>query len=83
MKSNILCLCCNLSKFILLLFIHTQYVYFISAAVILLAPLALMVHFSLPYNRAGRDSVLYCFILVYFKVFCGLNILFVMPVIFK
>ena len=33
--------------------------YFISAAVILLASLALIVHVSLSYNTAGRASVLY------------------------
>jgi len=32
-------------------------IYFISAAVILLASLAFMVQFSLPYNRAGRARV--------------------------
>ena len=31
--------------------------YFISAAVILLASLALIVHVSLPYNKTGRASV--------------------------
>jgi hypothetical protein len=35
--------------------------YFISAAVILLASLALMVQFSLPYNKAG--VLVYCIIL--------------------
>ena len=34
-------------------------IYFISAAVILLASLALIVHVSLPYNKTGRASVLY------------------------
>jgi hypothetical protein len=38
--------------------------YFISAAVILLASLALIVQVSLPYNNTGRASVLYNFILV-------------------
>ena len=38
--------------------------YFISAAVILLASLALIVQVSLPYNKTGRVSVLYSFILV-------------------
>ena len=45
--------------------------YFISAAFILLASLALSVQFSLLYNKAGRSSVLYNFILVFFKVFCS------------
>ena len=42
-----------------------------------------MVQFSLPYTKAGRASELHNFILVFFTVFCALNILFVMPVIFK
>ena len=45
--------------------------YFISAAVILLASLALIVQVSLPYNNTGRASVLYNFILVFLRVFCG------------
>jgi len=56
---------------------------FISDAVILLATLAFMVKFSPLYNEAGRASVLYNFILVFFKVFCGLNVFFTMPFIFK
>jgi len=36
--------------------------YFISAAVILLASLALIVQDSLPYSNTGRASVLYNFI---------------------
>jgi hypothetical protein len=50
--------------------------YFISAAVILLASLALTVQVSLPYNRTGRASVLYSFILVFLRVFCGQNVEF-------
>ena len=46
--------------------------YFISAAV-LLASLALIVQFSLPYNKTGRASVLYSFIFVFLRVFCGLK----------
>ena len=57
--------------------------YFISAAVILLASLALTVQVSLPYNKTGRVSVLYSFIVVFLRVFCGLNTLFKIPVIFK
>ena len=57
--------------------------YFISAAVILLASLALIVQVSLPYNKIGRASVMYGFILVFLSVFCGLNTLFKIPVIFK
>jgi hypothetical protein len=58
-------------------------VYFISASVIILASLYLMVQVSLPYSKGGRASVLYNFILVFFRGFCGLNTLFIMPVIFK
>ena len=58
-------------------------IYFISAAIILIVSLALMVQFSLPYYTPGRASVMYNFILVFFKVFCGLNTLLIMPVIFK
>ena len=57
--------------------------YIIPAAVTPLVSFALVVQFSLPYNKAGRASVLYNFILVVFKVFCGPNILFIMPVILK
>ena len=38
--------------------------YFISAAVILLASLALKVQVSLSYNKTGRARVLYNFILI-------------------
>ena len=55
-------------------------IYFISAAVILLASLALTLHVSLPYNKTGRASVLYSFILVFLRAFCGLNTLFIIPV---
>jgi hypothetical protein len=51
--------------------------YFISAAVIPLRYLALMVQVSPPYNRAGRASVFYNFIPVFFRSFCGLNTLFI------
>jgi hypothetical protein len=44
-------------------------IYFISAAVILLASLALTVHVSLPYNKTERASVLYSFILVFLRGF--------------
>ena len=44
-------------------------IYFISAAVILLASLALIVQVSLPHNKTGRASVLYHFILVFLTVF--------------
>ena len=56
--------------------------YFVSAAVILLASLALIVHVSLPYNKSGRASVVYCFILVFLRVFCSLNTSDKIPVIF-
>jgi len=42
--------------------------YFISAAVILLASVALIVQVTLPYNKTGRASVLYNFILVSLRV---------------
>jgi len=48
----------NLSKCFLLLFL----IYFISAAVFLLAYFAVVVQFSLPYIKAGMASVLYNFI---------------------
>ena len=57
--------------------------YFISAAVILLASLALTVQFSLPYNKTGRTNELCSFIHVFLRDFCGLNTLFKIPVIFK
>jgi len=44
--------------------------YFIYAAVILLASLALIVQVLLPYNETGRASVLYSLILVFLRVFC-------------
>ena len=50
--------------------------YIVSAAVILLASLAVIVQVSLPYNKTGRASVLYSFILVFLGVFCGLNTFF-------
>jgi hypothetical protein len=42
-------------------------IYFISAAVILLASLALIVQVSLPYNNTGTASVLYNCILVFLR----------------
>ena len=63
----------NLSKCIQLFF----------SVVILLASLTLTAQFSIPYNKAGRASVLYNFIIAFFKVFCGLNKLLITPVIFK
>ena len=56
---------CNLSQVYPALLLK----YFISAAVILLESLALTVHVSLPYNKTGRSSVLYSFILVFLRVF--------------
>ena len=53
---------CNLSQ----VYPAVLLMYFTSAAVILLASLALMVQVSLPYNKTGRASVLYSFILVFF-----------------
>ena len=57
--------------------------YFIFAAVILLASLALIVQVSLPYNKTGRASVLYSFIFVFLRGFCGINTLFKIRIIFK
>jgi hypothetical protein len=54
-----------------------------SSAAILLVSLALTVLFSLLYNLAGRASVWCSFILVCCYVFYGLNILLILPVIFK
>ena len=53
--------------------------HFISAAVILLASLALLVQFSLPYNRDGRVIELYSCILVFLNVFFGVNIWVIIP----
>jgi hypothetical protein len=53
-------------------------IYFISAAVILVASLALMVQFSMPHNKVGRASELYYFILVFFRVSFGLNTLYIL-----
>ena len=44
---------------------------------------AVMVKFWLPYNGAGRTSIPYSFILVFFEVFCGLNMMLIMPVILQ
>ena len=70
---------CNLSQ------VHPAVllIYFISAAVILLASLALTVQVSLPYNKTRRATLLYSFILVFLRVFCCLNTLIKIPVIFK
>jgi len=43
-------------------------IYFISAAVILLASLTLMIQISLKYNRARRVSELNRFVVVFLKV---------------
>jgi hypothetical protein len=69
----------NLPNCVLLLFSY----YFIPASVILLAYLTLMAQLSQPYSKDGRASVLNNFTVVCFKVFCSLNTLFIMPVIFK
>ena len=58
-------------------------IYFISDAVMLLASLVLIVQVSLLYNKTGRASVLYNLIIVFLRVFCGLNTLFKKRVIFK
>jgi len=57
---------CNLSQ----VYHAVLLMYFISAAVILLASLALIVQVSLPYDKTGRSSVLHSFSLVFIKVFC-------------
>jgi len=46
-------------------------------------PSFLIVQVSLPYNKTGRASILYNFILVFLRVFCGLDTLFKISVIFK
>jgi len=74
-----LCLIYNLSK----VWLAVILIYFVPAAVVLPASLALLVHYSPPHNTAGRTSVLYSCIVVFFKVFCSLNILLIMPFIFK
>jgi hypothetical protein len=51
-------------------------IYLISAAT-LVASLALTVQLSLPYNKVGRATVLYDFILVLFRVLFGRNTLFI------
>jgi len=58
-------------------------IYFIPVTVVLLASLVLMVKFSLPCNNVGRAGVFYNFILVFSKLSCGLNILFIKRVVFK
>jgi len=58
-------------------------IYLSSPDVILLGSLALMVQFSIQYNKAGRTTVFCSFILVFFEVFCGLNTLLITPVIFN
>ena len=68
---------CNLSQ----MYPAVILIYFISAAVILPASLALTVHVSLPYNKTGRASVLYSFVLVFLRVFCGLNSLFISSIL--
>jgi len=56
---------CNLSQ----VYPAVLLMYFISAAIILLASLALTVQVSLPYNKTESSSVLYSFILVFLSVF--------------
>jgi hypothetical protein len=60
------------SLFVLLfLQVHSaiSLIHLISVAFILLASLALMVQFSLPYNRSGSASLYHNFILVFLKLF--------------
>ena len=56
---------CNMSQ----VYPAVLLIYFISAAVILLASLAVTVQVSLPYNKTGSASVLYSLILVFLRVF--------------
>ena len=60
---------CNLSQ----VYPAVLLMYFIAAAVILLASLALIFQVSLPYNKTGSASVLCSFILVFLRAFCGIN----------
>jgi len=68
----------NLSKCILLSFSHISYLLLL----FFWRHLFLIAQVSLPYNKTGRASVLYSFIL-FSRVFCGLNTLFKIPVILK
>jgi len=51
---------CNLSQ----VYPAVLHIYFIYAAVILLASIALTAQISMPYNKTGRASVLYSFVLL-------------------
>ena len=77
--SQFVYLFCNLSP----VYPAVILMYFISAAVTLLPSLTLTVPVSLPHNKTGRASVLCNFIVVFLRVFCGLNSLYKIPVIFK
>ena len=71
---------CNLSQ----VYPAVLLMYFIAAAVILLASLALTVHkFHCHITRLGGP--VYCVVLFLFSwgLFCGLNTLFIIPAIFK
>ena len=57
--------------------------YFISPTIILPASLPLIVQVPLPYNKTGRASVLYSFIVIFLRFFCDLNTLLKKTVIFK
>jgi hypothetical protein len=72
-----LCLFCSLSKCVQLFIPYYSSILLLFFFRLLL----LMVQFSLPCDRAGWDSVLYSFVLVFFKIFCCLNTLLIMPVI--
>ena len=63
----------HLVGLISLLYPAVLLMYLISAAVILLAFLALIVQVPLPYNTTRRTTVLYNFILVYFDKFLEIN----------
>jgi len=62
--NHIVHLFCNLSQ----VYPAVLLMYFICAAVILLASLALTDQVSLPYNKTGRASVLYSFTLVFLRI---------------
>ena len=64
---QIVYLFCNLSQ----VYPAVLLMYFISAAVILLASLALIAQVSLPYNKTGRASVLYSFIIIIIFMYCN------------
>ena len=69
---------CNLSEFILLFFSCIS-----SVLLLFFGVPCFYSQVSLPHNKTGRASVLCNFIVVFLRVFCGLNKLFKISVIFK